>query len=144
MDDIDRRILHELTRNARASLERLAEISGLAASSVKRRMARLEESGVIRGYAVQLDRRRLGLGLQALIGVFAAAGTTREALTALLEDQEEIVRAWTTAGSADALALIHARDSDHLEQIILRLQRTPGVVHTRTQILLSELVSRGG
>ncbi|MER5388708.1 Lrp/AsnC family transcriptional regulator [Saccharopolyspora sp. NPDC002686] len=143
VDDVDRRILHELGRNARTSLERLAEVSGLAPSSVKRRMARLEASGVIRGYTVQLDQRRLGLGLQALIGVFAAAGVTREALTALLTEQEEIVRAWTTAGSADALALIHARDSDHLEQIILRLQRTKAVVHTRTQILLTELVSRG-
>ncbi|MEU5845291.1 Lrp/AsnC ligand binding domain-containing protein [Saccharopolyspora shandongensis] len=42
-----------------------------------------------------------------------------------------MVRAWTIAGGADALALIHARDTDHLEGIILRLQRIPVIAHTR-------------
>ncbi|WP_037068756.1 Lrp/AsnC family transcriptional regulator [Pseudonocardia acaciae] len=143
MDDMDRRILHELGQDARTSLAHLAHVSGLAASSVKRRIARLEELGVIKGYTVRLDHHALGLGLQALIGIFAATGTTREQLTDALTGQEEIVRAWTTAGNADALALIRARDTDHLEQIILRLQRTPGIAHTRTQIFLSELLNRG-
>ncbi|WP_031464355.1 Lrp/AsnC family transcriptional regulator [Sciscionella sediminilitoris] len=142
MDEIDRGILHELRRDGRSSLERLAHACGLAASSVKRRIARLEESGVIRGYTVRLDRFALGRGTQALIGVFAAAGTTREALTAALTGQEEIVRAWTTAGNADALALVQASDIDHLEEVILRLQRTKCIAHTRTQVLLSELVER--
>ncbi|MEV5541881.1 Lrp/AsnC ligand binding domain-containing protein [Saccharopolyspora shandongensis] len=86
----------------------------------------------------------VGLGLEVLLGVFAAPGNTREEFTDSLTAQEEIVRAWTIAGSADALALIHARDTDHLEGIILRLQRIPVIARTPTQILLSELVDRSG
>jgi Lrp/AsnC family leucine-responsive transcriptional regulator len=144
MDEVDRRILHELATDARASLEHLARVCGLVPSSVKRRIARLEETGVIRGYTVQLDHRSLGLGMQALIGVYVAPSISRESLIASLSKEEEIVRAWTTAGNSDALALVRVRDTDHLEQVILRLQRMPGFAHTRTQILLTELVNRGG
>lgn len=99
---------------------------------------------MIRGYTVQLDHRSLGLGMQALIGVYVAPSISRESLIASLSKEEEIVRAWTTAGNSDALALVRVRDTDHLEQVILRLQRMPGFAHTRTQILLTELVNRGG
>ncbi|MFI5688477.1 Lrp/AsnC family transcriptional regulator [Streptomyces sp. NPDC051636] len=144
MDETDRRILHELVRDARASLEHLGRVSGLAPSSVKRRIARLEDSGVIRGYTVQLNHRALGVGVKALLAVYVAPGTSRESLIASLSKEEEIVRAWTTAGQSDALALVHVRDTDHLEEVILRLQRMPGFAHTRTQILLTDLVNRGG
>ncbi|MEV0702400.1 Lrp/AsnC ligand binding domain-containing protein [Saccharopolyspora sp. NPDC050389] len=80
----------------------------------------------------------------ALLGASAAPGTSREESTDSLTAQEEIVRAWTTAGSADAFALIHARDTDHLAEIILRLQRIPAIAHTRPQILFGELVNRSG
>ncbi|MCX5529758.1 Lrp/AsnC family transcriptional regulator [Streptomyces sp. NBC_00006] len=142
MDDTDRGILRELAVDARASLEHLARASGLAASSVKRRIARLEETGVIRGYTVRVDQRQLGLGVQALIGLYVAPSTSRAELTDSLNEQEEIVRAWTTAGNADAQVLVQVRDTDHLEQVILRLQQMPGFAHTRTQILLTELVHR--
>ncbi|MEV0702399.1 Lrp/AsnC family transcriptional regulator [Saccharopolyspora sp. NPDC050389] len=56
-DATDRGILQELRACARTSFELLAQVSGLAASSVKRHIGRLEASGVIRGHTFQADRR---------------------------------------------------------------------------------------
>ncbi|MEV0701953.1 Lrp/AsnC ligand binding domain-containing protein [Saccharopolyspora sp. NPDC050389] len=80
----------------------------------------------------------------SLLGVFAVPGISGDELTDSLTAQEEIVRAWTTAGSADALTPIHARDTDHLAEIALRLQRIPAIAHTLTRTLRSELVNRSG
>ncbi|MGW5647663.1 Lrp/AsnC ligand binding domain-containing protein [Saccharopolyspora sp. NPDC003762] len=82
-------------------------------------------------------------GSLALPGVLAVPGTSGDEVTDSPTAQEEIVRAWTTTGSADALTPIHARDTGHLEEIILRLQRIPAIAHTPPQILLSELVGSG-
>lgn len=80
----------------------------------------------------------------APLGAFAVPGTSGDELTDSLTAQEEIVRAWTTDGSVDALTLIHARGTGHLAEIILGLQRIPAIAHTSPQILLSEPVNRSG
>ncbi|MGW1682179.1 Lrp/AsnC family transcriptional regulator [Saccharopolyspora sp. NPDC002376] len=60
VEAIDRGILQELRACTLTWFELLAQVSGVAASSVKRRIARLEASGVIRGHTQQIDRRALG------------------------------------------------------------------------------------
>ncbi|MEV0701952.1 winged helix-turn-helix transcriptional regulator [Saccharopolyspora sp. NPDC050389] len=65
---MDLGILQELRACARTSFELLAQVSGLAASSVKRRIRRLEASGVIRGHTLQIDRRTSGVPARSLRG----------------------------------------------------------------------------
>ncbi|MEV6227949.1 Lrp/AsnC ligand binding domain-containing protein [Saccharopolyspora shandongensis] len=96
-------------------------------------------------WAYPADRSAgVGPGLPTLPGVLAAPGTSGDELTDSATAQEEIMRAWTTAGTAYALTPIHARDTDRLAEIVLRLQRIPAIAHTRAQVLLSELVNRSG
>ncbi|MFB9631860.1 Lrp/AsnC family transcriptional regulator [Nonomuraea helvata] len=143
MDAADRTILRQLTSNGRTSLEVLARATNLAPSSVKRRMDRLERSGVIRGYTVLLAPDAFGNRLEVLMEITAVEGTQRGPLTDALAAQPEIVRAWTVTGDADALALVRVSDVSHLEQVIVRLQQTGSVARTRTQLLLTELINRG-
>ncbi|MBL8531857.1 MAG: Lrp/AsnC family transcriptional regulator, partial [Hyphomonadaceae bacterium] len=69
LDDADRRLLAALQRDASASQAVLAEAAGISASQVSRRVARLRESGVLRGIVGLVDSTRAGLTCAAIIRV---------------------------------------------------------------------------
>src|SRR5258708_16538926 len=69
MDAIDRRILAILQENGRLSNQEIAERVNLSPSPCLRRIRRLEEIGVIRGYVALLDAQKLGLDLLASVNL---------------------------------------------------------------------------
>src|SRR5438132_6075254 len=69
LDRIDRRILDLLQRDGRMSNAELAGRVNLSPSPCLRRVQRLEQAGVIEGYAAQVDPHAVGLGLQAMVRV---------------------------------------------------------------------------
>lgn len=68
-DDLDRRILRELSADARITNNELAERVGLSASACLRRLRRLEETGVIRGYAAIIDPAVEGWTMTAIASI---------------------------------------------------------------------------
>lgn len=82
LDDLDRRILHALQRDARhTSATEIADEAGVAPSTVRKRIARLEERGIVRGYHVDVDYQRAGYQLHTLI-----------TCTASIDEREQLVR----------------------------------------------------
>ncbi len=72
VDELDMKILSLLQKNARLSYREIAKELGVAVGTVYNRIKRLEESGIIKGYAPPIiDYEKLGFGLTALIGVKA-------------------------------------------------------------------------
>ena len=69
MDDIDRRILHWLQRDAAMPIAELAERAGISASPCWRRVQRLQESGVIRARVALLDAKRVNVGVNVFVSV---------------------------------------------------------------------------
>lgn len=69
LEPLDARIASELARDGRCSYTDLAERVGLSVSAVHQRVRRLEQRGVIRGYAAMLDGEQVGLPLTALISL---------------------------------------------------------------------------
>ena len=69
LDRTDKRILHELQLDARISNQELADKVGLSPSPCLRRVRQLEEAGLIKGYATELDASKLGLKLMAIVQV---------------------------------------------------------------------------
>ena len=67
LTDADRRLLRILQKDGRASTQDLAEAAGLSSSPAWRRLKRLEDLEVIKGYVALLDQRKLGLGAMAYI-----------------------------------------------------------------------------
>jgi len=62
IDDIDKKILHELSKDSRISIERLAENVGLSATPVRRRIKLLEEAGILKRYSIEIDLEKCGFG----------------------------------------------------------------------------------
>ena len=133
---MDRKILALLQREGRRSFADLGREVGLSTPAVKRRVDRLEASGVIRGYAAVVDASKLGFGFEAIAEIYCAERTTPRDVLSSVEGIDEVVSAVTVSGEPDAVLRVQVDDIRHLERVIEALRRRPNIVRTRTMIVL--------
>jgi DNA-binding Lrp family transcriptional regulator len=140
LDETDRRVLELLGRDGRASYAEIGLLVNLSATAVKRRVDRLRERGVVRGFTVVLDPSVLDWTTEAFVEVFCRERTPPEEILSSLRQFPEVVAAWTVTGDADALVHLRAADMRHLEAVIERIRREPGVQRSRSTVALSRLI----
>jgi len=141
-DELDRRILHELVQDARASYAEIGAVVGLSAPAVKRRVDRLRATGAITGFSARVNPAALGWTTEAYVELFCQGRTSPADIAAATRKHPEVVSACTVTGEADALLHIRAADMRHFEQVVERIGAEPFVVRTRSSIVLSKLVDR--
>ena len=139
MDAIDRRILRALSRRGRLSNAELAEEVGLSASPCWTRVKRLEEQGVIKGYAALLDQAALGypdtLFIEIMLERHDETNLARfeEAVRAI----PEILECHLVSGEYDYMIKAVVGGTAGAESLLReRIYRLPGVRHTRTSFTL--------
>jgi Lrp/AsnC family leucine-responsive transcriptional regulator len=137
VDAIDRQLVELLRVNARFSFAELARQVGLSAPAVHERVGKLESSGVLRGYHADVDPEAIGLAVTALIGVVQDSSADIDELISTLSGMPEIDSCYFMAGEESFLLKARVGTITELEQLIVRLNRTPGVSRTRTGIALS-------
>ena len=142
MDATDRQILALLQEDGRRTFGDIAGRVRLSAPSVKRRVDRLLAEGALEGFTAIVDHGALGWHTEALVELFWRAGTTLDQVASWLKRHPEVVEAWSVTGEADAIARVRTEDNRDLERLIADLQRDGRVERTRSQIVLSRLVSR--
>ncbi len=142
MDATDRQILALLVDDGRRTYDDIAHHVSLSAPAVKRRVDRLRNQGALRGFTAIIDHTALGTSTEALIELFFAPGTLLDEVAATLRHHPEVVEAWSVTGEADAIARVRAQDNADLERVIIELQSGGHVDRTRSQVVLSRLVSR--
>ncbi|MFC1406171.1 MULTISPECIES: Lrp/AsnC family transcriptional regulator [Streptacidiphilus] len=140
LDETDRKVLEVLGRDGRASYAEIGLLVNLSATAVKRRVDRLRERGVVRGFTVVLDPASLEWRTEAFVEVYCRERTSPEEILAALRQFPEVVAAWTVTGDADALVHLRAADTGHLEAVIERIRRERGVQRSRSQVVLSRLI----
>lgn len=141
-DHTDFKILALLRENARRSFQDIGTRISLSAPAVKRRVDRLEESGVIRGYSAIVDARRLGWATLALVELFCDGRMTAAEVKVALERHPEVAAAYTVAGAASAVVLVRTRDPEELEVTLDRIREAPGIMRTETAVIFSTLLER--
>ena len=141
MDGIDRKILALLVEDGRRTFGDIGARVGLSAPSVKRRVDRLRQSGSLQGFTAVVDHGALGAHTEALVELFYEPGTLLDEVAKTLRGHPEVVEAWSVTGEADAIARVRTEDNTDLERLIMDLQRNGLVVRTRSQVVLSRLVS---
>jgi DNA-binding Lrp family transcriptional regulator len=144
MDDHDRQILALLVEDGRRTYDDIARRVALSAPAVKRRVDRLKHRGALKGFTAVVDPGAFGDHTEALIELFYAPGTLLEQVTDSLRRHPEVVEAWSVTGEADAIARVRTHDNADLERLIMNLQRDGLVQRTRSQVVMSRLVSRTG
>jgi DNA-binding Lrp family transcriptional regulator len=136
LDETDLTILELLQHNAR---RRLADIAGhvsLSVSAVKRRIDRLEASGVIAGYRAIVDQDKLGRPLEAFAELTFAGNTKVADIAGVAAGLPEVQAVFTTAGDPDALVWIRVRDIADLTRVIDSLRSSGRVTGTKTLMVL--------
>jgi Lrp/AsnC family transcriptional regulator, leucine-responsive regulatory protein len=140
LDGLDRKALTLLMKHGRATWAELAQTLGLSPPAAADRVRKLEQQGVIRGYAALLDGASLGYSLVAYVLVSLGSQRKRLAFLRAIESMQEIAECHHIAGEGDYLLKVRCRDTHDLDRILVReLKDGLGVAHTRTTVVLSTL-----
>lgn len=142
LDDIDERILAELAEHARATFAEIGERVNLSAPAVKRRVDRLLDSGVIKGFTTVIDRNALGWTTEAYVQVYCQGRIAPDELRRAWVGIPEVVSAATVTGTSDAILQVLARDMHHLEQALERIRTSAAIERTESIVVLSDLIDR--
>ncbi len=134
LDSIDRRILVELQADGRMTNVELARRAGISAPPCLRRVRRLEETGVIRGYHADTDPQRLGWQITffALVGLDSQRDSILAAFESLVATWPEVRECHMIRGGGDFLLKLVARDTAHENQLTQRLTGSPDVSRVQT------------
>lgn len=138
MDDRDRMIVSLLHADGRLSNRALADAVGLAPSTTFARVRALEDRGIIRGYAAQLDRERMGLSVQALVFVRLRPKNDEvvNRFVAEVWDLDSVVSVSLITGTEDAVVHVAVDSTETLRTTVLAaIGRIPGVVDERTSLV---------
>ncbi len=134
LDAIDRQIIAELQADGRMTNVELARRAGISAPPCLRRVRRLEELGIIKGYHAEVDAPLLGwsLNFYALIGLDSQKGSVLEAFEAQVGAWPETRECHMIRGGGDFLVRLVARDAAHQNILTRRLTDSVHVVRVQT------------
>ena len=136
MEDLDLRIVALLARDGRMSFTDLGKATGLSTSAVHQRVKRLEQRGVITGYAASVDHDQLGQPLTAFISIRPIDPSQPDDCPERLRAVSEIESCWSVAGDESYILKVRVGAPTDLEVLLARV-RAAANVSTRTTIVLS-------
>lgn len=134
LDAIDRRILAELQQDGRMTNVELASRAGISAPPCLRRVRRLEDAGVLRGYHADTDPQKLGWQITffAIVGLDSQKEAVLDAFEQLVATWPEVRECHMIRGGGDFLLRLVARDTAHENQLTQRLTGTATVSRVQT------------
>ncbi|MEV6816069.1 Lrp/AsnC family transcriptional regulator [Micromonospora sp. NPDC051296] len=136
MEETDQAIIAALTVDGRLSYTDLAEKVGLSVSAVHQRVRRLEQRGVIKGYAAQVSFEALNLPLTAFVAIRPFDPSQPDDAPERLAHLPEIDSCYSVAGEDFYLLLLRVAGPADLERVLQEI-RTSANVTTRTTVVLS-------
>ncbi|MBC9206032.1 Lrp/AsnC family transcriptional regulator [Roseomonas aerophila] len=144
LDAVDRQILAELQSDGRMTNVELARRVDLSAPPCLRRVRRLEEAGIIRGYHAEVDPVALGWEITffALVGLESQKQTLLQAFQEEVKQWPEVRECHMIRGGGDFLLRVVARDTAHENALTNRLTshatvsrvQTLQTIHTAKQV----------
>jgi DNA-binding Lrp family transcriptional regulator len=142
LDDLDLRLLAHLQDDARVTSVELARRLKLSAPGLQKRVRKLEQAGVIKGYATLVNRQAVGLDLLCFVQVLLAhhrPGSV-ERFPARIRKLPEVLECYYLTGEIDYLLKVVVATHDDLERFLFdKLMKVEGVDRVRTSIVLREL-----
>ncbi|MBA2278746.1 MAG: Lrp/AsnC family transcriptional regulator [Chloroflexia bacterium] len=119
LDDVNLRVLGELRDNLRLSMSELGRRIGMSSPAVTERVRRLEETGVIRGYQLEIEPAALGLPLTAYVRVRPNSGQLIR-IAELAWAIPEVVACDRVTGEDCFILKVHLPAIDQLDRLLDR------------------------
>jgi Lrp/AsnC family leucine-responsive transcriptional regulator len=117
LDDVNVRLLAELSADPRSSASELARRVGMSAPAVRERVARLEEAGVIRGYRLEIDPAAIGLPVAAWVRLRPGLGQLPK-IAELAARTPEVSECHRISGEDCFLLKVHVASIEALEAVL--------------------------
>lgn len=143
IDDIDRKILAHLVKNARVPFLEIARECGISGAAIHQRVKKMEDSGIIEGSRFIVKPEALGLGVCAFIGVVLDHAHTYKTVVKEIESIAEVLECHFITGNYTFLIKLRCTDHQHLMNVLIdTFQNIPGVARTETFIALDQLIEK--
>ena len=133
LDDMDKRILELLQLDARASFADLSRKLDVAEATVRFRVKRLTDNGVITRFAALLDPAKVGFGVSGAI-LLKIDPAYLEVACKQLVAFDETLYLFQSTGEYDVVSVILARDMVHLNDLVRRTKMIVGVKDARVSV----------
>lgn len=130
----DRRLLSALKSNARASLTELAAVTKISRATVKSRLTRLTEGGVIRHFTIETDLEDRD-GVRAMTTVELQGSMSRKVIRDLRKIPE-VTSLHSTNGKWDLVAEIRTENLQGIDRVLRQIREISGVLNSETSLLL--------
>ncbi|KAB1187857.1 MULTISPECIES: Lrp/AsnC family transcriptional regulator [Haloferax] len=134
MDELDRRILDILRRDARTPNTEIAAEVGTSEGTVRNRVERLVEEGVIERFTIAT---RTG-NLKAMIEVTVAVDVDTNDVSELMSEWKDVDFVWQVSGEEDIVLVVDAADTRAVNDLITRAREHDDVKSTKTRLILDE------
>lgn len=139
MDKIDIKILNCLKDNARLTASAISEKINLSVSAVIERIKKLEGSGVIKGYTIEVDQEKLGNNVVALMEVSLEHPDYNNEFISMVEKNPHIVSCFYQTGVYDFVLQIITDSKEGLEAVYRDIKCCKGVDKTETHFVLKTI-----
>jgi Lrp/AsnC family leucine-responsive transcriptional regulator len=117
LDETDARILASLESDARLSMSELARLVGMSAPSVSERVRKLEATGVIRSFTVDVDTRAIGYQIRAMVRIRPLPGKLH-LVEKLIQDRSEFVECDKITGDDPFLARLVVHSIEQMDDVL--------------------------
>lgn len=142
LDDLDRKILALLMENAKRPYTELGSKLFVSGGTIHVRMNKLIAAGIVKGQTLIVDHAKLGYDISAFLGIYLKGSGLYQEAADYLKGIPEIVSAHYTTGVYSIFARVICRDTDHLREVLQRIQAFEGIQRTETFISLEETIER--
>ncbi|MFP9193204.1 Lrp/AsnC family transcriptional regulator [Natronosalvus vescus] len=136
MDDLDRHILNILRRDARTPYTEIAEEVGTSEGTVRNRVERMNDDGVIERFTVTT---RTG-NVKAMLEISVAVDVDTASVSERMAEWEEVDFVWQVSGEQDIVLVVDAADTRGVNALITQAREQEEVVSTKTRLILEEML----
>jgi DNA-binding Lrp family transcriptional regulator len=138
LDEIDVRLLEILQENCKLNFTQIGNKLGIAESTIRYRIDRLEKRGIITNYIALVNPRKVGLNITAIMMIKINPQKIEE-ISPKLANFKELRHLFRTTGQYDMISVVNARDISHLNDVMSEIKKIEGI-HELLVEVATELV----
>ena len=136
-DDLDKRILELLSQNSRVSVREISRILESSPATVSRRIRRLEEIGVIKGYVSIIEDEELGYDCRSLLLIKISNDSDPLQIIDKMKDNKKICNLYSTIGDYKIISTAKCHEQKDLSEFINELKKVNGITDIESVLIQS-------
>jgi Lrp/AsnC family transcriptional regulator, leucine-responsive regulatory protein len=126
LDNTDRGILAELSKNSRITMKELGEKVHLTGPATSARVAKLEDSGIIEGYTIKVNQQKMGYSVHAIIHIYSKSTNHQPYLTFVKQQSQYVLNNYKVSGESCYLLECRFQNNEILDEFLNGLSNLVG------------------